>query len=436
MLTAQLDPRLPLVQNFDLTDKTVLVRVDHNVVSKGQINDAFRIDATFGQIYHIAAKGGRVILMSHVGRPRDKKTGHIKTGADTSVEPVVEYLNRKLLADLQIPSLPLDPEWGFQELNPEDLAGLLARLKKRRIGGIYLPNTRWFAGEEAKNGAADRLAQALGQLADLFVNDAFGSWQPHASTYHITKYLPSCAGFLMQKELANLNQVLDPHPPFVAIVAGSKYDTKIGPLNKIYERVDHLILGGVIYNAYLCAKYDITVEGVDPADIDLARTLVEKDKNQGKILELPALVESRGIQERNAAHCRVVRVKDLRPGQKYGYFLDVAPESFDAPQTVEALAQASFIFINAVMGLMPLFFEGTAKMYAQVAQNRNAMKLYGGGDTLTAFKQLLPGLYLSAIDDANYYFFTGGGTVLTAIEAGSPYGLKPVAALLEQGSKQ
>ncbi len=429
-------PKLPSIGDFDLAGKIVLARVDHNVVGKkGNIKDAFRIDSTFGLIHHISARGGFPILMSHVGRTRDKKTGEIKCGPDTSVEPVAAYLNRKLEAALVVPSLPIDPRWGIAGAEEKIMAPLLDDLRARRLGGIYLPNTRWFSGEESKDEKTQALAASWAALADIYVNDAFGSWQPHASTFDIAKRLPACAGFLMQKELANLDRVLEPAKPFVAVVAGAKYDTKIGPLNKIYEKVDHLILGGVIYNAYLCAKYDIQIAGVEPEDVELARDLVAKDKNSGKVLEPGLLVESQSLDKRDPAQCRLLKTSEFKAGQKYAYILDVAPESFDAPELAQALAEAKTIFVNAVMGLTPLFGEGSAKLYGLIAQNRQAMKLYAGGDTLTELKNLQPGVYLQALDDESYYFFTGGGAVLTAIETGSPLGLKPVAALAEQRSQ-
>jgi len=253
-MMSRLNSKLPLIQDYDLAGKVVLARVDHNVVEKGVIKDAFRIDSTFGLIHYIASRGGFPILMTHVGRTRDKKTGHIKSGPDTSVEPIVAYLNRKLEAGLKVPDLPVDQELGITSVDSKVMEPLLKDLRARKIGGLYLPNSRWFAGEESKDDRTKALAAEWAGLADLYVNDAFGSWQAHCSTYDVAKAMPSCAGFLMQKELLNLERVLKAEAPFVAIVAGSKYDTKIGPLNALYERVDQLILGGVIYNAFLCAK--------------------------------------------------------------------------------------------------------------------------------------------------------------------------------------
>jgi len=430
MTRPDIDPRLPLIQDADLRGKVVLVRVDHNVVKNGQIRDPYRIDATLGTLYNIVERGGRIILMTHVGRPRDKETGRIKVEDNTSVQPVVEYLERKLYTKFVVPRFPVDPEWGIKEIDTSinlHIRDLLAH----RIGGIYLPNTRWFQGEEDMGEKRNRFALQLAGLADVFVNDAFGSWQAHVSTFDITKYLPSFAGFLLQRELINLKHVLEPKRPFVAVVAGAKYDTKIGPLREIYKKVDHLILGGIIYNTFLCAKYNIRVRGVTDSDIKAAKDLVTQDSKAKKIVELPLVVESDIIDGRIEGKYRIISTRDFKKGNEYGYFLDVAHESFDTSGVTEAIGSAKTIFVNAVMGRTPHFFEGSEKLDRTIDKNRHAQKFYGGGDTLQEFKNLSPGLYLAAMDSARYYFFTGGGTVLKAIEEGTPYGLEPVKALIK-----
>ena len=421
--------QLPLLQDADLKDKVVLVRFDHNVVKKGVINDPFRIDRTIGTLFYIVAQGGRPIMMTHCGRPRDKKSGAIRVGPDSGVEPIVDYLESKLHSRFFIPSFPASEAEGIPAIDTSiNLA--IKRLRAGEIAGIYLPNTRWFAGEEAKGPTREALALQLAGLADIYVNDAFGSWQAHASTYEVTRHLPSYAGFLLQSEIANLAKVLEPTRPFVAVVAGAKYDTKIGPLNAIYRKVDQLILGGVIYNTYLCAKYGVSIAGVSPEDVAAARELVEMDRQAHKIVELPVLVESE-VLGREEGRYRSLRVDQLKPGQKLGYVLDIDPASFEEPAVNQAIHQAATIFVNAVMGFTPHFSDGSRALDTTIDANRQALKLYGGGDTLQEFKDLCPGLYLSVLDNASYYFFTGGGSVLKAIEEGSPFGIKPVQALLE-----
>jgi len=336
----------------------------------------------------------------------------------------------KLHTKFHIPKFDIDPKLGITGIDTSiNLA--IRSLRERKIGGIYLPNTRWFQGEEADGKIRESFALQLAGLADIFINDAFGSWQPHASTYDITKLLPSCAGFLMQQEIINLNSVINPERPFIAVVAGAKYDTKIKPLYAIYDKVDKLILGGVLYNTFLCAKYGINIAGVSSSDIEAAKDLVERDKKNQKIVELPYIVESDTLESRIEGKYRTISIKDFKQGNRYNYILDIDPKSFEDKAVYDSISNAKTIFVNAVMGFTPHFTAGSAALDSTIDHNRTAIKMYGGGDTLQEFKNLCPGLYLSVLDNTQYYFFTGGGTVLTAIEQGSPYGLKPVQALME-----
>jgi phosphoglycerate kinase len=423
--------KLPLIQEANLKDKVVLVRVDHNVVKKGEIHDPYRIDATIGTLYHIVARGGKLILMSHVGRPKDKKTGRIEISDDSSVMPIVEYLQNKLHIRIAVPE--------FRPLNGEGYPGIetsvnhyIRDLKNNVYDAIYLPNTRWFAGEESKGEEADRLAYQLAGLADVFVNDAFGSWQPHASTYDVTKYLPSYAGFLMQKEIENLDRIWSPQSPFVAVVAGSKFDTKVDSLYALVDKADKLVLGGVIYNAYLCAKYGFTISGVDENDVAMASKFVDYLKTHpGKVVELPYIIESDVLGAKEEGKFRTHDIRTLPAGTKLNYVLDVALDSFELPEVQRVFLTAQAIFVNAVMGFTPHFNEGTIALDELIDKNRECVKLYGGGDTMQELKRLLPGLYIMALDNPKYYIFTGGGAVLKAIEEGSVKGLKPVVALME-----
>ena len=433
-MTHDLDPKLPLLQDAEIEGKVVLLRVDHNVVKRGKIADPFRIDQTIGTIYNIVERGGRPIIMTHVGRPRDKKTGEITVDDSTSVKPIAQYLENKLHTKILVPEFKPAGDRGIPGIDTSiNLA--IKRLKQKQLGAIYLPNTRWFVGEESDSHEREQFTLQLAGLADVFVNDAFGSWQPHASTVDITHHLPSFAGYLMQQEILNLYSVLEPERPFLAVVAGAKFNTKIGPLYKIYDKVDILILGGVIYNTYLCAKYNIELEGIDKDDIEAAKDLVALDAENNKILELPHVYESDTMDGKFEGKFRKKDINDFQAGMKLKYLLDIAQESFEVPVISDAIHSARTIFVNAVMGYTPHFTEGSAALDNNIDQNQAAKKLYGGGDTLQEFKSLLPGLYLSVLDNSQYYFFTGGGTVLKAIEEGTPYGLEPVAALIKNGGK-
>jgi len=419
------------IREVDLKGKVVLMRADHNVVKKGKINDPYRIDATIPTIFYITAKGGKIILMTHVGRPKDKKTGEIKTGSDSAVDPVVNYLQQKLGISIRIPEFTVDGNAGITEIGNK-MESLIKDLKNGKTDMLYLPNTRWFAGEEAKGDVREKFARELAGLADIFVNDAFGSWQAHASTVHVTKNIPSYAGILMEKEIENLKKIYEPARPLVSIVAGSKFDTKIEPLSALLEKSDHLVLGGVIYNAYLCAKYGITIKGVDEADLESAKKFVDfASKFPGRIVELPFIVESDTMDGKVEGQYRTHDIRTLKAGTALNFVLDADKKSFAESSVSEIFTNAKTIFVNAVMGFTPHFTEGTIAMDKLIDSNKDAMKLFGGGDTLEELKKLLPGVYMKALDNKKYYFFTGGGAVLTAIEEGTPAGMEPVKVLLK-----
>jgi len=425
---------IPSMMDADLKGKIVLVRMDHNVVKKAKIKDPMRIEATIPTLLHIFKKGGLPILMSHVGRPYDKQTGKITISELEAVDPIVDYLNQKLALKGLIPALAAGDSYGITDLSP--LADAVTKLKKGEYDYIYLPNTRWFKGEEAKDESADKFAGQLASFADLYINDAFGSWQPHASTYHITKCLPSYAGLLMLKELSNLNKVFEPKRPLLAVVAGSKFDTKIGPLSALIEIADHLVLGGVLYNAYLAAKYGFKISGLTEEDVAMAaKFITDSGENIDKIVELPYIVQCDSIEERKEDNWDIYKIEDMgdwATQSEIGYILDAAEESFRLQQVQDVFKQAGTIFVNAVMGYTTLFPEGTMAMYRLIDENHSAVKLFGGGDTIQDYKTYLPGLFASAQNDPKYYFFTGGGAILDAIQSRSAYGMKPVQALIKE----
>jgi phosphoglycerate kinase len=367
--------------------------------------------------------------MTHVGRPKDKNTGDIKISKDTSVEPIVEYLRNKLHINMKVPDFYPHENKGYIGIETS-INHHIRELKEGKIDGIYLPNTRWFQGEEAKGADQDRFANQLAGLAVIFVNDAFGSWQPHASTVGVNKYLPAYAGFLMQKEIENLERIYSPQSPFIAVVAGSKFDTKIDSLYALIKKADYLVLGGVIYNAYLCAKYGIDIKGISADDMAHAKEFVEFSKQYpGKLIELPFIVESDTMDGKIKGKNRVHNIHELKPGTKLNYVLDVAKESFYEDKIHKIFSTARTIFVNAVMGFTPHFNEGTIALDELIDENVEAVKLYGGGDTMQELKRLLPGLYIVALDSPKYYIFTGGGAVLKAIQEGTTLGIEPVKAL-------
>jgi phosphoglycerate kinase len=427
---------IPRIQDADLKGKVVLVRVDHNVAKEYMIKDPFRIDVTFGTLFNILSKGGKLILMSHVGRPKDKKTGKINLDSKFDVKPIVDYLYNKLYTKFIVPDFKEDKaEGGYIGIDTA-VNLLIKKLRKGEIDGIYLPNIRWFQGEEAKGIDSEKFGEQLAGLADVFVNDAFGSWQPHTSTVNVTEHLPSYAGYLMQHEIANLDQIYNPNHPMLAVIAGAKFDTKIGPLNSLLEKVDYLMMGGVIYNAYLCVKHNIEIKGIAAEELKIAAEFYKLSlKYPGKLVEPPFIVESDTLEGKREGQFRMRDVTKLKPGTKLNYVLDVHESSFDVPEIKTIVLGAKSIFVNAVMGFTPHFGEGTKKMYSLIDENKAANKMYGGGDTLQEFRSMLPGKYIQAVDDPNYYFFSGGGTILKAIHEGCVTGLKPVQALIDNKLK-
>lgn len=423
---------LPCFLDADLRGKTVLVRMDHNVVKNGKIKDTMRIDATIPTLLHIYKKGGMPILMTHIGRPYDKKTGTINISEGESVAPLVKYLEEKLQLNGIIPECIASGPEGITDLSP--ILPAVQKLRAGEVDFVYLPNTRWFKGEEAKDESADILAQSWASFADLYINDAFGSWQAHASTYNITKFLPSYAGLLMIKEVQNLEKVFNPQRPLLSVVAGAKFDTKMGPLSALLKLSDKLVLGGVLYNGYLAAKYKVNIKGLSPEDLQLAEQfLQEAEKFPDKIVEMPFIIECDSMED--GSNWRIRKVTDLQAGMDLNYILDIAPESFSDSSIQEVFSSAATIFVNAVMGYTVLFKEGTKALYSLIHSCSQAQKLFGGGDTIQEFGDLLPGIFAQAKNDPRYYFFTGGGAVLDAIAQGSPYGMKPVQALLQKIEK-
>lgn len=422
--------RLRDYKKADMNGKVVLLRVDHNVVKKGKIIDPYRIEATIPTILNIAIRGGLPVLMTHVGRPKDKKTNTIIIKKDDSVEPVVEYLRRRLDLKIEIPIYQLPLEGGITSIG-EETKEAIKRLKAKECEMLYLPNTRWFEGEEAKDERKDRFVRELSEIGDVFVNDAFGSWQAHVSTYYIAERLPSYAGSLLQKEVSNLYKLYEPKRPFLAVIAGSKYDTKIGPINALYDLADYIILGGVVYNAYLCAKYDLNISGVTEEDKTLAKELVSKDALKNKIIPLNYLVENPSDDIKNTGSAMKISLEEAIYKKNLGAILDTQRISFDEKQVKEVILSSKTIFINAVMGLMPFYPEGSKALFELVYQNKEADKFLAGGDTLQEFRNLCPGEYMKASEDPRTCFFTGGGAVLTALEQGSPFGLKPLEILSE-----
>ena len=429
--------KIPIIQDADLKGKNVLVRVDHNVAKEHVVKDPFRIDVTFGTLFNILSKGGKLILMSHVGRPRDKKTGKISMNYEYDIRPIVDYLEKKLYTKFVVPDFEEDPENGGYIGIDTSVNLLLKKLRQGEIDGIYIPNIRWFKGEETTGIEAERFGEQLAGLGDVFVNDAFGSWRPHASTVRIADHLPSFAGYLMQHEIKNLDRIYSPEKPMLAVIGGAKFDTKIDSLHSLLKKADRLIMGGIIYNAYLSVKYGLHIKGIDEEELKIVHDFLKiAERYPDELVEPPFIVESDTLDGKIEGKYRIHDIRKLKPGTELNYIVDVAAESFEEKHISDTIMNAKSIFVNAVMGFTPYFSEGSRGLYALIDKNKNANKMFGGGDTLQEFRTLLPGTYISAVDDPKYYFFAGGGTILKAIHEGNANGLEPVKALIRNGGNK
>jgi phosphoglycerate kinase len=373
-----------MITDLDVRNKRVLVRVDFNVPLKdGVIKDDTRIQAAIPTIQYLLDHHAAVILASHLGRPKGSPV------AEYSLKPVADYLGTLLEAPVKF---------------AEDCIGDQARaaVKDLKTGEVLvLENTRFHAGEE-KNDPA--MAKALADLADLFVNDAFGSaHRAHASTAGVAEYIPAAAGFLMQKEIEYLgNAIDDPKRPFVAILGGAKVSDKIGVIENLLKKADKILIGGGMANTFLAAQgYEMADSLVEKDALDQARDLITK--GSGKLLLPVDLVIADAFED--TAEQKVVGLGNLPSGWRA---LDIGPETVAA--FAEEIEKAGTIVWNGPMGVfeMPSFAKGTFAIAKVVAESK-AISVIGGGDSVSAINQ-------SGLADKITHISTGGGASLEMLE--------------------
>lgn len=376
------------LRDTDLRGKRALVRVDFNVPldSKGQITDDTRIRAALPTITSLRDRGARVVLLSHLGRPKGKPESKY------SLEPVSRRL-AELLPDEQV---------GFIESTDTDEA-----LKATRQGPavVLLENTRFLGGEETND---ERLSRGLAELGDVYVNDAFGSaHRAHASTEGVARYLkPAVAGLLMEQELQYLGgAVADPKRPFVAVLGGAKISGKIDVIENLLPKVDRLIVGGAMACTFFKAMGLET--GKSLVEDDRVRMAKELLESAGKKLELPndACVAP---SLDDTSQSRSVRRNAIRAGEA---MFDIGPES--ARHFAEIIEGAKTVVWNGPMGVFekPPFDAGTRAIAQAMAQatKRGATTVVGGGDSAAAVAEL-------GLDSGMSHVSTGGGASLELLE--------------------
>jgi phosphoglycerate kinase len=386
------------IRDVDVRDKRVLVRVDFNVpLAEGVVTDDTRIRAALPTLQYLLDQGATLILCSHVGRPKGEVVDTLKM--DPIAHRLAELLDRPVtkLDDCIGPEV----EAAVQGAGPGAV--------------IVLENTRFHPGEKANDPA---FAAQLAALADLYVDDAFGSaHRAHASTEGVTHYLPAVAGFLMEKELEFLGGALAlPQKPFVAILGGAKISDKIGVIENLLDRVDALLVGGGMANTFLKADgYDVAESLVEDDSLDMARDLIERGGNR-LVLPVDVTVADRFDAD---AFSQVVTVAEVPPRWR---ILDIGPRTLELFQ--ERLAGARTVVWNGPMGVFEFekFAQGTEAVARMLAALPEATTIIGGGDSAAAVKR-------TGLADKMSHISTGGGASLEFLEGKT---LPGVEALLDR----
>jgi phosphoglycerate kinase len=386
------------IQDVDVRGKRVLVRLDLNVpLQEGEVADDTRIQAALPTIRYLLEREASIILCSHLGRPKGQVDDSLK------MEPVA----RRLAELLERPVTKLDDCVGPQvesavaEAGPGDV--------------ILLENTRFHPEEKAND---PEFARQLASLAELYVNDAFGSaHRAHASTEGVAHYLPAVAGFLMEKELEFLGRVLaSPVHPFVAILGGAKISDKIGVIENLLDRVDVFLIGGGMANTFLKAEdYDVGDSLVEDGSLDVARSLLQQAGDK-LILPVDVTVADRFEAE---AFSQVVAAGNVPRGWR---ILDIGPRTLELFQG--HLENARTVVWNGPMGVFEFakFAQGTEAVARMLANLPDATTVIGGGDSAAAVKRV-------GLDDKMTHVSTGGGASLEFLEGKT---LPGVAALLDK----
>ena len=386
------------IRDIDLTNKKLFIRVDFNVPlteDGSTITDDTRIVATLPTLKYVLSKGAKVILASHLGRPKGK------VNPKYSLKPVAARLSELLATELG-KTVPVSFATDCIGAEAEELA---AHLEAGHV--LLLENLRYHAQEEANDPA---FSKALASLADVYVNDAFGSaHRAHASTEGITHFLsPAVAGLLMEKEITYLGKALEaPEKPFVAIIGGSKISGKIDVIDNLLDKVDTLVIvGGMAYTFQRALGVSTGKSLVEEDKIDMAKAALEKAKSKGVALLLPVdnvLADAFSPDANTQPWDTSVNF----PADWQG--LDIGPKSIAAIEAVVATAKT--IVWNGPAGVFefPKFAVGTNAIAHAVANNRSAISIIGGGDSVSAINQ-------AGVADQITHISTGGGASLEFLE--------------------
>ena len=385
------------VRDIDLKGKRVLMRVDFNVpMQDGKVTDDKRIKASLPTIKYILDQGASLILMSHLGRP--------KGGPDPE-------FSLRAAADVLSSHLGVPVKMAPDTVGP-DVEKLAKELKPGEV--LMLENTRFHKGEE-KNDL--ELAKQMAALADVYVNDAFGSaHRAHSSTEGVAQFLPAVSGFLMEQELEYLGRAIqNPEHPFVAILGGAKISDKIDVVETLLSKADKLIIGGGMANTFLAAQgINMQDSLVEQAAVDTAKSILAKAGDK-LILPVDAVIADKFAPDANT---QGIDVEEIPPGWR---MLDVGPKTLELYK--KALEGARLIVWNGPVGVfeMPKFAEGTFAL-AKMLADSGATTVIGGGDSASAVKK-------AGVAKQMTHVSTGGGASLEFLEGKE---LPGVAALQDK----
>ena len=379
------------IEDIDVSGKRVLCRCDFNVPTKnGKITSDKRIVAAMPTIKYLVDHNAKVILCSHMGKPK----GEVKP-----------ELSLQVVAD-RISELLGKPVVMAKDVVGEDAKAKAAALKDGDV--MLLENTRFEKGETKND---PELSKALASMADLFVNDAFGTaHRAHSSTAGVADYLPAVCGYLVQKEVSIMGKALaDPERPFGAILGGAKVSDKLNVINNLLEKVDTLIIGGGMAFTFLAAKgYDIGKSLVDSEKIDYCKEMMAKAESKGVKLLLPvdAVVADSFPNPIDAEIAVETVAADAIPADKMG--LDIGEKS--QALFADAVKSAKTVVWNGPMGVFenPTLAKGTIAV-AQALADSSAVTIVGGGDSAAACEQL-------GFADKITHISTGGGASLEFLE--------------------
>lgn len=377
------------VKDIDVKGKRALVRCDFNVpMQDGKITDDIRITSALPTIQYLIEHGAKVILMSHMGRPK----GEAKM--EFSLKPVADRLAELLDREIQFISVP--------QVVDQQVVEAAQQLEEGQI--LLLENVR-FRKEETKNEAS--FSKELAQLGDFFVNDAFGTaHRAHCSTAGVADHLPAVSGFLIEKEVKFLGEALEnPQRPFVAIMGGAKVGDKIPVIENLLTKVDTLVIGGgMSYTFFKAMGLEIGTSILDAESVELAGQLIKRAEAAGVKLMLPVDVVCAKEFDNDSAS--VTCGRDSIPADQMG--MDIGPKSIQ--NISEELEKAKTVVWNGPMGVfeMPNFAQGT-KAVAESLANSGATTIIGGGDSAAAVEQFGYG-------DKMTHISTGGGASLEFLE--------------------